>query len=127
MRVLLVFLHPSLRGDSLTLRTIGTPAVSRLGRGAAAAPPLAEGVLHRALVVAIHADLLEEEKYRSFVSLTQRTARGRFCVSALITAAQRVHQGPAGGGGNIKRGTGGQDTPPQGQLQPFNTLQMNSK
>lgn len=64
MRVLLVFLQPSLCVALLTLRTIRTPAVAAVVGGAAGASPLAKGVLHRALVVTIHTDL--EEGSRQF-------------------------------------------------------------
>lgn len=62
MRVLLVFLQPSLHVGFLILRTIRTPAVTTVGRGAAATSPLVKGVLHRALVVTIHADLEEDDR-----------------------------------------------------------------
>lgn len=59
MRVLLVFLQPSLRVAFLTLRTIRTPAVAAVRGGATGASPLTKGVLYRALVVTIHTDLEE--------------------------------------------------------------------
>lgn len=71
MRVLLVLLHPSLSRHLLTLRTVWTPDVPALGRGASASP-LAEGVLHSALVVTVHTDLGRERVSGAAMEMQQK-------------------------------------------------------